>query len=314
MKELYFITSYFNPFGFKSRLANFKTFYESLSEITNKIYVVEAIFPEGNEDGFVAAPQLSLAHNYKVVTVKSLLWHKESLLNIALRNLPESCKYVSWLDADIIFDDKKIVKKIKKKLNKHNMVQCFSDVHQYDPNGSVYMKSTSYVYQYIHGSKPKEKGYRTFPEIGFAWAVRRELLEELGGFFDYIIFGANDTFMSLSAIDLKAFEKFLGYWNYSKKFEKFLRLKSQEWQEVIKGDVGYVNGKIYHLWHGSRINRRYAERDQILAQLDYRPFRDVKRNEDGILEWVDNQPLQKVVKKVLYGRKEDSNINEDIHY
>ena len=47
----------------------------------------------------------SNSSNVKLINVATehILWIKENLLNIALKNLPPSAKYIVWCDADIFF-------------------------------------------------------------------------------------------------------------------------------------------------------------------------------------------------------------------
>jgi hypothetical protein len=47
--------------------------------------------------------------------------------------------------------------------------------------------------------------------------------------------------------------------------------------------LGYVPGIIRHHYHGSKKNRKYQERWQILVKHQYSPSLHVKRDEKGII-------------------------------
>lgn len=110
------ITCYFNPTGSAYRYENFKTFYETIKHLDHRI--VECVIGD-------QTPQLQDIPNVTVVRTKVLLWHKESLLNVAIKALPPSYKYVFWLDADIIFTNKNwLVESVEKLRDKLTIVQA----------------------------------------------------------------------------------------------------------------------------------------------------------------------------------------------
>jgi len=61
---------------------------------------------------------------------------------------------------------------------------------------------------------------------------------------------------------------------------------------------------IYHLYHGSRVNRQYAERHKMLDVED-----DIRKmtfkNEDGVLEWKDAQIWNPLFSNYFQQRHDD---------
>jgi len=58
----------------------------------------------------------------------------------------------------------------------------------------------------------------------------------------------------------------------------------KEFSERIKGTkLTYVPGVIRHFFHGSKKNRKYNDRWQILVKHGYDPFKHVFKNESGLL-------------------------------
>src|SRR4051812_27505421 len=92
---LWAITSYFNPMGYRRRLANYKLFHARLNV---PLVAVELAYGPDFE--------LNAGDADVLVQLRSqdVLWQKERLLNLAMRSLPSGCRYVVWLDCDIIFE------------------------------------------------------------------------------------------------------------------------------------------------------------------------------------------------------------------
>src|SRR5919204_6369439 len=93
-QDLWAITSYFNPMGYRRKLANFKVFREHL---TIPLVAVELAYGRDFELGASEAEIIVQLRGGDV------LWQKERLLNLALQALPASCRKVAWLDCDLVF-------------------------------------------------------------------------------------------------------------------------------------------------------------------------------------------------------------------
>jgi hypothetical protein len=88
------ISCFFNPQRNPYRTKAFEIFYESIKHLNHLI--VECIIGEDE-------PQLPNNGHVMWIHTRDLLWHKESLLNKAIEQLPPNIKYVFWVDADVIF-------------------------------------------------------------------------------------------------------------------------------------------------------------------------------------------------------------------
>ena len=140
---------------------------------------------------------------------------------------------------------------------------------------------------------------------GFAWAARSGLVKE-HGLYDGNIAGSGDHVMS---------HVFAGDWE-SKCIRRMMsgnrvhRRHLAEWAAKIyrsvRGKIGYVEGNIYHLWHGETHNRKYVLRNRELAELNFNPYEDIKIAESGLWEWATDRPeLQTWARKYFGLRKED---------
>jgi hypothetical protein len=54
--------------------------------------------------------------------------------------------------------------------------------------------------------------------------------------------------------------------------------------------LGYTPGVIRHYYHGSKINRKYSERWEILINHKYDPLLHVKKTKEGVLIPTENCP------------------------
>src|SRR5262249_52820406 len=59
----------------------------------------------------------------------AVLWQKERLLNVALAALPETCRYVAWVDCDILFEVDDWTQSLSSLLERFMIVQLFKDKH-----------------------------------------------------------------------------------------------------------------------------------------------------------------------------------------
>ena len=92
--DLWAITCYFNPAGYRRRIANYRAFRRCLA--------VPLVTVEISFDG-----HFELERDDADVLVQvcgdSILWQKERLLNIGVKSVPGTCDNIAWLDCDVIF-------------------------------------------------------------------------------------------------------------------------------------------------------------------------------------------------------------------
>ena len=260
--EAVVISCYYNPENSPYRLENFKKYYENISHLDHRII----------ECGINGKPpelkSIVKSENYEFVKSDSLLWHKEALLNKVVRELPENYKYVFWVDADILFKNENWffdgIKKLKKGAN---VVQLFSECYHLDkdetePTGANQAYRTwwrGFAYNYVENKiLHRSENYDTHGHVGFAWGARREVLEEVPLFDKALIGGADHIIAHACAcqIDHSCITK--AYVENAKEVHDY----SVKLCSVVQGRLDYVDGVIYHLWHGDIRNRQYLKRIQ----------------------------------------------------
>jgi len=300
------ITSYFNPSKSKRRLENYKAFAKELNLllVTVELSTDEANFELNKSDADIYIPVVNSA----------VLWHKESLLNIALKYVPDHIDYIVWLDCDIIFDNKNWAADLPEYLEKYNLVQLFSslyDLHkddlQFDNHkltlsgySIAYLNSTNSIHQ--SSLNPKTTSDMRSTLFGLAWGAKKNLLTT-HGFYDAMIVGSGDRSMFCAGIGEYNVIKDSLRLN-EKRFNHFLDWATP-FHKSVDSKIGYLQGKLFHLWHGEINNRKYLERHIEFSELNFNPFCDIHKMSNGTWNWGNNtEACQLFLKNYFFQRKE----------
>ncbi|MEI6850247.1 MAG: hypothetical protein WCK29_04375, partial [archaeon] len=119
------ISTFFNPTGYKNKYENYKLFREASKAQGLKLCVVELAFDD-------APFELTKKDAEILIQIRgnknNIMWQKEAMLNLGLKNLPRDCDKIAWIDCDIIFKNENWVAETSKLLEKYNVVQPFKYV------------------------------------------------------------------------------------------------------------------------------------------------------------------------------------------
>jgi hypothetical protein len=282
-QELAVITTYFNPVKYKSRRVNYDIFMAGMEKSGVFCLTVECAF---GDDPF------ELQANPYVFQVRcaTLLWQKERLLNLAASWLPERCKYVAWLDCDIVFNNKKWVGDLCDVLKNHQIAQVFETCvrrEQHDAHLLPIDRSTSFAS--VMNSQPEQLHaglYDAHGHTGYGWAMRRDIFDEVG-LYESAISGSADHFMAHAIYGQYGFciENALKHDHHQ---IQHLKAWGKRFYQKVKGSLGVVPGEIEHLWHGDTVNRRYFLRMHDITDRGFNPWTDLKIQVDRPMEWADN--------------------------
>lgn len=88
--EAVILSCYFNPTKSPFRERAFLEFYDTIRHCNHRI--IECVIESSKNQDFLFPPGTS---HIQQIKTKSLLWHKEALLNILFKELPEEYKYTS---------------------------------------------------------------------------------------------------------------------------------------------------------------------------------------------------------------------------
>lgn len=284
-----------NPCNFKTRWKLAKEFIARMERTENvDLYIVEMIYPKLNET-FQITNKYNPKHLQLVAEVP--LWHKENMVNIGIRRLlPVDWKNVAWIDADIEFENDRWVEETLQKLSGQNpnVVQLFSHAVDMDADGNAMTIFQGSIYQFVNKLKRGPGIHYWHP--GYAWAINRSTYESMDGLFDMAILGSADDHMMRTWIGETS-------WISSVHSECNLDYKNcieQFAYRCHKIDCGYVQGVIKHYFHGSKLNRKYRERWEILVKHQFSPLKHITKDEQGIIVPTETCPKDLLKDIMLY--------------
>ncbi len=272
--EAVIVSCFYNPQGNPYRLLAFQKWYRSIKHLPHRI--VECLI------GPNAVKQLPDSPYIETLRTDSMLWHKETLLNRIIRSLPPEFRYVFWVDADVLFtnlnwvvdgakalQDKLIIQPFEYciHLNKNELAPSFDVTTQrrldcYSPSKRHPMMWRSFCSNYRpHTGTPNLAAHHNYDlhgHVGFAWGARRELLEAVPLYDKALIGGADHIIAHAATGDIphdcikKSFADDLP------EVTRWMRT----FHAVVRGQVGYAEGDLYHIWHGDLPARDYLRRIQ----------------------------------------------------
>jgi hypothetical protein len=272
-QDLWVVTTYFNPAGYRSRLLNYQRFRAALDQ--TPCLTVECAL--GNRP-FELPPDRDILR----LRARDTLWHKERLLNLAVATLPPSCRYVAWVDCDVLFEPLDWAQQARALLEHHVAVQLFAEVLLLPPpsHPSTEPARVRSLAATI-ASDPSALAAGRFDahgHTGYAWAARRELLAEVG-LYDACVVGSADHVMAHALLDepnAPCVSRLLGKNTpHLRHFQSWASRLRQLSSRLGLSGIGCVPGRIAHLWHGSLADRRYFERNLALQRLGFDPEQDL---------------------------------------
>lgn len=278
--EAVIVSCFYNPQNSPYRLMAFQKWYRSIKHLNYR--VIECLI------GPDATSQLPNDPNIIQVRTESVLWHKETLLNKVIADLPEQFKYVFWLDADVLFtNDNWLVDSVRELQSGSNIVQPFEycvhlERNQLKPEFDVELaKKTSALTNKELDNKKRlwrsfcanivdlhfhwafetvlhgmSENYDEHGHVGFAWGARREVLEACP-LFDRALIGGADHIIAHAAagqIPHPCITK-----GFGDNIDEVLEW-SDRFYDVVQGRIGYAPGNLYHIWHGDIAARQYLKR------------------------------------------------------
>lgn len=272
----------FNPAQTKRILMNYLYIKNLYEQQGLPIFTLELVY-EGRK------PELPDAIH---VSSNSYMFHKENLYRVLESKIPCCYKKLAFLDADVYFSDKSWYEKTSALLNSHDVVQPFERAHWLD----LTYKKTMLTRKTVLLNEKTSWDFAFHP--GFAWCMRRSWYKKVG-FFDYAISGSGDTLSSAAWLRKTFPDKFQSL--PSPLVEKF-----QEFAKLPKPSITYLKDvDLYHLYHGSRENRQYAERHKML-NLKGTIDEYLIKNSQGVWEWKHKEYWNPLYLHYFKKREDDS--------
>lgn len=285
-KDLAICLIIFNPAKSKKLISNYFTMVKKLEPFNLPIFTLELIFNDRE-------PEIPGAYH---VYGHSYMFHKENLCRLLEQQVPEKYKKIAFMDADLFYDDIKWYYQTSKLLDTYDVVQMFENAHWMNSKNTqktLTRKSVLFM---------KEEIFNFNYHPGFAWAFRREYYNDVG-YFDWAVSGSGDTLSSAKwlnktlPLNFRSLPRPLHteYINYfSKPNPKITYLKDVD---------------VYHLYHGSRTNRQYSQRHEMLfINQDIKEL--VFVNNQGVYEWTHRSRWNELFLDYFINRKDDEDEEE----
>lgn len=314
-ETLHVAVAYSNPFRWATRRHLLNDFRRHMSTFPNvKLHVGELAY--GDRPFEVTGEH----ENDIQFRTESELFHKENILNEVIRRFDPNWKYGAYIDADFTFTRYDWAIETIHKLQHHDWVQPFSTYTDlsmrghggHRPTGAT--RSFACVYQENGCKVPvcvKQGGWGPYDgtiwtpvgATGGCWAFRRDAFNRVGGLMEHCILGHGDWFMAFGLVTEPA--RGMHDTSYHPNYSGLIHA----WQEKAKHcnrNIGFVDQHIVHHFHGSKKNRGYSSRDQILVRNQFDPHTDLRKNWQGIWELAGNKSaLRDEIRDYFLARKED---------
>lgn len=291
-----------NPVRYHSRYRLFRQWVEEMRKTPNvQLHIVELAFGDRRYE-------IDNIPGVNVLRLRSdqTLWHKENMINLGVRHLlPQDWKYLCWCDADLTFRNDGWALETIHQLQHAHLIQPFRHCLDLGFNGDVLQ--THHSFCYVHSTGERKQTCHTDPyryaHSGYAWACDREFWENVGGLMDFPILGSADHHMawaSIGQVDM----------SIPNAVSPSYKVRCLDWQRkafrVTKGNLGFVDGRVEHHWHGSKAKRFYQTRWQIFAKNAFNPDAHLVYDRQGLLRLVNADKLATDIGKYMSSRCEDS--------
>lgn len=264
-----------NPCLYATRYILLKEFVKRFEEEEENVnlFVVELAYK--NQRFYVTDKKNK---NHLQIRTDTPIWHKENMVNLGVKLLlPSNWKAFAWIDADIEFENSSWALDTLKILNGcKDVVQIFSHCVDMDKDETNLNIFNSFGYSFNKNKKYTTKGL-DYWHPGYAWAMTRKAYDKVGGIYDKGVLGSGDNIMALSFIN-KCIN--MNNVNYSDGYNNSM-LEFQNKAKTLR--LGYTPGVIRHYYHGSKKNRNYTERWQILMKHQFSPSQHLTYGPSGIL-------------------------------
>ena len=306
-RPLWAVTSYFNPAGYRRRLANYRTFRAQLG--VPLVCVEQSCTGQFELNAADADLLLQLTGD--------CMWQKERLLNVAISHLPAACRAVAWIDADVLFERAEWPALTLAALERYPLVHLYEERVDLDraaggesPAAAPVLRTSHSLIarrlagqaraaDYWDSNAPNQLG----TSMGLAWAARRELLDE-HGLYDACILGSGDR-VNLCGSCGRYDDGARATGMNERQRAHYLRW-AEPFHRDVAGQVGHLPGRAYHLWHGEFEHRAYAARHEGLATFDFDPTTDLALSETGAWRWNSDKPaMHTYVRQYFDSRRED---------
>jgi len=310
---LYLILPYFDFNQSILSKKNLDLFISNYSKRANlKIVLCEGVYNEELPD---YSDKIFKHLKFKL---KSILWVKENLINLAVKNLPNDAEFIAWSDRDIYFLNPLWVEDTIEKLKVYDIIQPWSEVihlnSSYNLNFISKQKSNlSFSNKSVLSGAIDHKNHESkiSTSTGQIWAINKSFYKKIEKINDTeIIGGADSIIANFCVLKDPNYEKILNGKTTAKLKNSWVLYK-EKFKDI---KYSYVDGLIIHYWHGDLKDRKYSERSDVLMSLNYNPDEDISYDENGVLQFTEKgKRLEIPIKEYFEARRESEKTNKKLN-
>lgn len=309
---LYVVIPVSNPVRYHSRyrLAR-ESIRRHVATANVKVIVVEAAYGDRHFEMKCLCEELGV--DFIPLRIKTEIWIKENMINLGIRFaiVKYGANYLSWVDADVEFENPEWALETIHQLQHFPILQPWQSAINLGPTGNVSKSFNSVGEQIRKGIAPAPKGGKRytgdpyiFGHTGYAWACTRRFWEHVGGLIEFAILGSADHHMALGC---------RGYYSHSvhSMMKGPFMAGCHAWQmkamQLTHGRIGWVDGFIKHFHHGPMSRRNYVNRWEILIEHGFDQTTDLRKDSQGVIYLADKPLLEHAIQEYNRSRLEDSN-------
>jgi hypothetical protein len=229
------------------------------------------------------------------------MFHKENIWNLLSTRIPSLYTKLLFIDADVIVQDPmNWTYKCSQALDTFDIVQPLSVIKFQEAPQSTLNTSQPLL---VASSQFRPTAFdktMAYPSPGYGIAVKRKWLKNVGGFIDSAVVGAGDLFTLglLCAPDhVKNSQAYL--------LSPFTHKECERYEKnclKLKTKLGFISEEGFHLYHGQRNNRQYANRHELMKELQEH---HLMKNTLGLIEFTDAR-FNTLMLEYFKSRNEDS--------
>lgn len=311
LSQFHVVSVVSNPVRYKSRYNLYKKFRTDIERKGAKLWTCE--LQTGARFHKITNHEHPRDFQIWTTGLDGIIWNKEGLQNYMVTQMTmhnPNWRNVCFVDGDVKFDDN-FVEETAHALQLHPVVQPWSKSLDFGPDGDPIGDKMQLSYAYCHfnnievrGSSPYVRGGHP----GYALAMRREAYNHLGGLIDIAALGSGDRHMICGLVG-KIEDSY--HPGVSAGYKHFLHQWQNRALKNIKKNLGYVPQLCRHMFHGSKKNRHYGDRWQVLVKWQFDPYTDLKREANGLWQLIVDDERQIGFRDALYkyfrSRQEDAN-------
>lgn len=324
--KLWLIGVVSNPVRYGIRYNLFYKWLERMKRAPGlNLFIVEV---QQGEREFVVTEKGNPSHLQMRTTDE--LWIKENMMNLATQRIATGvdehvagvkCEYIAFCDTDIYFEHETTFHlETIHQLQTYDIVQMWETGVDLGPTGQIispvphqsfmscyrkhgkgdYQLGSSFMSSYYGFQNTAKQQTKPYYHPGFAWAAKLSKFSKIGMWPDRAVIGAGDHHAAMSFIGLGSVSVPEDFAKASPYYLEMILDYQRKCERELQGRVGYVNGSIYHWFHGKKKNRNYwgrwdvlrpkKDRDGVEIEKAFDPYLDVFADAQGLLQ-LDNEKV-----------------------